>query len=63
MKLTKDCEKAIRNLARCRAVYGKTTNREEEQCLLENTMAEIQDLLAEIGIDWHDYEDLNELME
>lgn len=64
MRLTKNCGKILRNLARCRAVYHQNLNPVEEQTLLLNTMQEIQLLLMELGIDWHDYEEnCHELME
>jgi hypothetical protein len=47
--------KYIRNLARCRNSYEGEITQVEIYVLLENTMVEIQNLLAELGIDWKDY--------
>ena len=55
MEITKGTEKYIRNLARCRAGYRFYLSKEQVDLLLENTMVEIQSLLAELGIDWKDF--------
>jgi len=53
--ISKEVEKYIRNLARCRHTYEGKLTQVEIYVLLENTMVEIQDLLAELEIDYEDY--------
>lgn len=55
MEITKENKKYVRNLARCRSSYKFYLSKEQIDLLLENRMVEIQNFLAELGIDWEDY--------
>jgi len=67
MEITKEAEKYIRNLARCRTKYENYLSSKviilkygfplvyKVDLLLENTMVEIEGLLAELQINWKDY--------
>ena len=52
MKIDDDLKRVLYNLARCRKCYQRELTEEEQGLLLENTMAEIQCLLLELGIDF-----------
>jgi hypothetical protein len=52
MEITEEAEKYIRNLAKCRNSYEGELTQVEIYVLLENTMGELQNLLAELKIEW-----------
>jgi len=62
MKINDDLKRVLYNLARCRKCYQRELTEEEQGLLLENTMAEIQCLLLELGIDFQQFDE-NEYLE
>lgn len=57
MKIDNNLKRVLYNLARCRKCYQKELTEEEQGLLLVNTMAEIQCLLLELGIDFQQFGD------